>query len=67
MGSKLISKHVRMSQEVAGWYENRSKEIGISQTNLMVMALSEYIKQEKALDMMSNLEEMMKRLEDAQK
>lgn len=67
MGSKLISKHVRMSQEVAEWYENRSKEIGITQTNLMVMALADYIKQEKTLDMMSKLEGMMKKLEDTQK
>ena len=63
MGSKLISKHVRMSQEVAEWYENRSKEIGITQTNLMVMALSEYIKQEKTIDVMANMQELMNRLE----
>jgi|LSQX01.1.fsa_nt_gb hypothetical protein len=63
MGSKLISKHVRMSQEVAEWYENRSKEIGITQTNLMVMALSEYMKQEKTVDVMANMQELMNQLE----
>jgi hypothetical protein len=30
---------------------------------MMVMALADYIKQEKALDMMSKLEEMIKQLE----
>ena len=56
-----------MSNEIASWYEEKAKELGISQSNMMVMALAEYIKQEKALDMMSNLEEMMKKLEDTQK
>lgn len=63
MKNKLVSKHIRMSQEVAEWYENRSKEIGITQTNLMVMALSEYIKQEKTIDVMANVKELMNRLE----
>ena len=67
MGSKLISKHVRMSQEVAEWYENRSKEIGISQTNLMVMALSEYMKQEKTIDVMANVKEFMDKIAEVEK
>lgn len=67
MGSKLISKHVRMSQEVAEWYENRSKEIGISQTNLMVMALSEYMKQEKTIDVMANVKELMDKIAEVEK
>lgn len=65
--NKLVSKHIRMSSKIAEWYENRSKEIGISQTNLMVMALSEYIKQDKTIDVMANMQELMKKLEDAQK
>jgi len=52
-----------MSPEVAEWYEKKAKELGVSQSNLMVMALSEYIKQDKAIRMMSNLQEIMKKLE----
>lgn len=63
MENKLVSKHIRMSPEIASWYENRSKKIGISQTNLMVMALSEYMKQEKTVDVMANMQELMNQLE----
>lgn len=40
-----------MSSKVAEWYEEKSKELGVSQSNLMVMALSEYIKQDQVVDM----------------
>ena len=63
MENKLVSKHIRMSPKIAVWYEDRSKEIGISQTNLMVMALSEYMKQEKTIDVMANIQELMSQLE----
>ena len=65
--AELVRKNIRMSPEVAKWYEEKSKELGVSQSNLMVMALSEYIKQDKTIRMMSNLEEMIKKLEDTQK
>ena len=52
-----------MSPEVAEWYEKKAKELGVSQSNLMVMALSEYIKQDKTIKMMSNIENMIKQLE----
>lgn len=61
--SKVVRKNIRMSSEVANWYEMRAKELGVSQSNLMVMALSEYIKQDKTISMMSNLQEIMKKLE----
>lgn len=40
-----------MGQEIADWYENKSNILGVSQSNLMVMALAEYIKQDKVADM----------------
>ena len=64
--NELVRKNIRMSPEVAEWYEKRAKELGVSQSNLMVMALSEYIKQDKTIKMMSNLEKMIKKLEDTQ-
>ena len=42
--NKVVRKNIRMSPEVADWFEKRAKELGVSQSNLMVMALSEYIK-----------------------
>lgn len=48
---KLVSKHIRMSQKIAKWYEDKAKDLGVSQTNLMVMALNEYIKQDQVVDM----------------
>ena len=61
--NRVIRKNIRMSQEVAEWYEKRAEELGVSQSNLMVMALSEYIKQDKTIKMMSNFENMLKQLE----
>lgn len=61
--NKVVRKNIRMSPEVAKWYEERAKELGVSQSNLMVMALSEYIKQDKTIMVMSNLQEVMERLE----
>lgn len=64
--SKVVRKNIRMSQEVADWYEKRAKELGVSQSNLMVMALSEYIKQDKTISMISNLKEIMEKLENVE-
>ena len=63
--SELVRKNIRMSPEVAKWYEEKAKELGVSQSNLMVMALGEYIKQDKTIKMMSNLQEIIEKLEDA--
>lgn len=62
--TELVRKNIRMSQYVAEWYEEKAKQLGISQTNLMVMALAEYIKQDQALNMMSNFEYVMQELEN---
>ena len=62
----VVRKNIRMSPEVAKWYEIKAKELGVSQSNLMVMALSEYIKQDKTIKMMSNLQEIMEKLENVE-
>ena len=64
--NRVIRKNIRMSQEVAEWYEKRAKELGVSQSNIMVMALSEYIKQDKTISMISNLKEIMEKLENVE-
>lgn len=60
--NEIVRKSIRMSQEVANWYEERAKKLGVSQSNLMIMALAEYIKQDKTMDVMSNLKGMMEEL-----
>lgn len=62
--NELVRKNIRMSSEVASWYEMKAKELGVSQSNLMVMALSEYIKQDKTIMMMSNFQEVVRKLEN---
>ncbi len=64
--NKVVRKNIRMSQEVAEWYEVKAKELGVSQSNLMVMALSEYIKQDKTISMISSLKEIMEKLENVE-
>jgi len=60
---KLVRKNIRMSPEVAKFYEEKAESMGISQSALMVVALTDYIKQEKTINMMSNIETMLKQLE----
>lgn len=52
----LVRKNIRMSKEIAKWYEDKAKDLGISQSSLMVIALGDYIKQEKALNMPADIQ-----------
>lgn len=61
----LVRKNIRMSNDIANWYESRAKSLGVSQSNLMVMALAEYIKQENTINMMSQFEGIVEKLESA--
>lgn len=58
--AELTRKNIRMSSKVAGWYEDKAKELGISQNSLMVMALNEYIKQDRVIDMVEVIKSMEK-------
>lgn len=48
---KIVRKAIRMGEELADWYEERAARLGMSQSNLMIMALAEYVKQDKAVNM----------------
>lgn len=61
--NKVIRKNIRMSPEVAKWYEEKASELGVSQSNLMVIALNEYIKQDKTINIMSNFDNILKLVE----
>lgn len=50
--NKLARKNIWMSKQIASWYEDESKKTGMTQSSIMVMALSSYIDQRKTFDMM---------------
>ena len=58
-----VRKNINMSRELASWYEEKAKKLGISHSNLMVMALAEYVKQDKTIDVMANIQKLMNQLE----
>ena len=62
--SKLVRKNIRMSSELAVWYENKALSLGVSQSNLMAMALADYIKQEETIAIMSNLQNIIDQTKD---
>lgn len=66
MEKKTIRKNISMSREVANWIEERAEKYGMTQSSVVVMAIADYIKQEKAMDMMTNSALIMKQLEDLQ-
>ena len=56
----LVRKNIQMSPDVAEWFENRSKEMGVSQSALMTIALRDYIDKEKAMSMVNTMKDMLK-------
>lgn len=63
--SNLVRKNIRMSEELASWYEKKASELGVSQSNLMVMALDFYVRQDKAMSNMDELRRFIKMYEDS--
>lgn len=64
MEKKTIRKNISMSREVANWIEERAEKYGMTQSSVVVMAIADYIKQEKAMDMMTNSSLIIKQLEN---
>lgn len=65
--SELIRKNIRMSVKTASWYETKAKEMGVSQSNLMAMALADYMRNDKAVDTMADLKTWLAELEKQKK
>lgn len=61
---KLIRKNVQVTKKVAEWYEQESYKSGLSQSSLMLMALSYYIDQQKSMDMVDTLKELQSKLDE---
>lgn len=62
-----VRKNITISDEVAEYFEKKSKETGVSQSALMALAISEYLDQKKALESVSSMIEEMKKLQNIQK
>lgn len=60
-------KGLRMSPDLAKWYEEKALELGVTQNALMVMALNEYAKQENALLMVNEIKSIVKNLKEVEK
>lgn len=52
-----------MSETTAKWFQLRAKEIGITQSALMAIALNDYMKQDVAINEMPSILEEMKKLQ----
>ena len=59
MTDNTTRKNVTISKDVAKWYENKSKETGMSQSSLMAMAMSEYIKMQEMDSRVVNFQEFI--------
>lgn len=60
---KNVRKNLTMSADLAEWFEKKADKLGVSQSAMMVMALGDYVKQEKAIDMMSNFDYVSEQLD----
>lgn len=56
-------KNVTISDELAKWYEERAKEMGTTQSALMAMALDYYVREEKMINLMSNMQAIAEKLQ----
>lgn len=62
-----VRKNISISEELAQYFEEKSKATGISQSALMVMAMTEYLEQKKAMNSLSDILEQIKKLEKLKK
>jgi antitoxin component of RelBE/YafQ-DinJ toxin-antitoxin module len=61
-----MRKNIQMSDEIANWYDTRAKEMGISTSSFMVMALKQYIDQQTALSFSTGLPALMNQMKEMQ-
>ena len=61
-GSKLVRKNIFMSKEIGDYYEKQAEKTGMSQSNLMVMALHKNMQEQQAVEAMNKYYEMEKRV-----
>lgn len=60
-----LRKNIQMSRQLAQWYEDKAKELGMSQSAIMVIALNEYIRTQEMKPTVVNFQEFVKEIEKA--
>lgn len=66
-GAMSVRKNITLSDELAEYFEKKSRDTGISQSALMVMAISEYLDQKKAMESLGDILAQLKKIENAKK
>ena len=62
--SKLVRKNIFMSKQIGDYYEKEAEKTGMSQSNLMVMALHKNMQEQQAIEAMNKYYEMEKRVKE---
>jgi hypothetical protein len=60
----LIRKNVQVTARIAKWFEEEAYKTGLSQSALMLMALSSYVDQQASMDMGENLKELLNQVKE---
>lgn len=55
--------NINVSDKINKWFEDKGKELGVSKSALMCMAMNEYIDQKEAMVSFSNIQEFMAQVE----
>ena len=61
---KLVRKNIYMSKEIGDYYEKQAEKTGMSQSNLMVMALHKNMQEQQAVEAMNKYYEMDNRVKE---
>lgn len=56
--ARLVRKNTQVPKYVAEWLESRSEETGLSQSSIMLLAITQYMDQQKSLEMSGTFNEM---------
>lgn len=54
-----VRKNVQVSTRIAEWYEKEAAQLGIAQSQLMVVALNEYIKYQESKQIIEDIKKIM--------
>ena len=64
MEKRTIRKNVNVSEKVAKWFENKSKETGLSQSALMAIALNNFIKDDETVKNVISIDDFISKMEE---
>jgi hypothetical protein len=59
-----MRKTINIPDQIHDWFESRAKELNISTSAMMIIALNDYIKQDYAIVSMPGMIEEMKRIKE---